>query len=313
MILAELKRILWYQKGIVIVLAVLLFDFYWFCDKNSSFIENEQFVTLSQVYERYEGPLDEDKLKLIEADYKTCSKEGYEGLAFNSILWFAKNQLEKSSEPYLVYERGWDAIAYDFSANEPLIIIGLVLAVIAFASDAGNKVKNIVQTSVNGRRQMILSRIGVYSGIMLCFVLVQGILEFVYASTMIGTRCLDAPVQSFMLNCTMDITLIQAYALVLFLRYIGVLLAGVIVCLVASVTKNMYMSIIVGALVFFEGYFFSYIYEWEYLLPEHLIASYMFFEGANLVKTLCITLVTILILLGVICHIENESSRRKLV
>ena len=313
MILAELKRILWYQKGIFIILAILLFDFYWFSDKNSSFIENEQYITLSQVYERYEGPLDEQKLKVIEEDYKACGEAGYEGWAYSSVIEHAKRVLESEEQPYLVYNSGWEAIAYDFSANEPLILMGLVFAVLIFAFDAGSKVKNIVQTSVNGRRQMILSRIGAYGSIMLGFVFGQGILEFVYASARIGTRCLEAPVQSVMSNCTMDMSLIQAYALVLFLRYIGVLLAGVIVCLVASVVKNMYMSIIVGALVFYEGYFFSYIYDWEYLLPEHLISSYVYFEGANLLKAMCIAVMLIISVIMIVCYVENESSRRKLI
>ncbi len=311
MILAELKKILFSQKGILIILVMLVFDYFWFCDQNKWFIGAEQYEIKSQVYEMYEGALDAEKLERIKADYNYVGEDnGNISAAYRSIIAVAENNLETMDKPYLVYDWGWRTLIENAVANTPLVITGLVMSVIIFAMDAGSKVKNILNTSVNGRRKMIWSRITSYATIMFAFIVLQGVLEFLYASMLIGVRCYDAPVQSILSLCTMDISLMGAYTLVLLLEYIGVIVAGLAVCLIASVFRNMYISIVVGALVFYEGYFLSYMYDWPYLIPEHLLASYNYFQGTDVTGVLIVSVVAIAVLCIVINIINNERSRR---
>ena len=130
-----------------------------------------------------------------------------------------------------------------------------------------------------------------------------------------GLRCPNAPVQSYsgFWECALDISLIEAYALVLLMRFIGAVIGGLVTCLVATVARDLYISIVMGMLVFFEGYFLSGLYKYDYLLPQHLFVSYYTLSEAETGCVVLVSSIVIVLLFVGILVVNNEWNRRRLI
>ena len=313
MILAELKKTLFGHKGAIVILLLLIYNAYWFYSTNEFIIDSEQYQVYSKCYEKYEGKLDEELLEEIKRDYKEVGFDGYEAMAYQSLIQDAEKKLTTMDEPYIVYYWGWGALIYNLRTSTPLIMFGMIFSVIIFALDSDSKVRNLLNTSVLGRRNLVFSRFAVYSGLSVVFVALQGILEFVMADRLIGVGCLSAPIQNIIEISPMNISLMGAYIVTMLLKLLGLLLGGIVVCFLSSILRSMYLSVIASVMIFIEYYFFSYLYDKPYLLPEHLFCSYRYFEGADLKKPLIVTF-AVMILAIVGTYISNsEKNRRKLI
>ena len=153
----------------------------------------------------------------------------------------------------------------------------------------------------------------VYSGLCVVFVLAQGLLELVMADRLIGVGCPFAPIQSIIESSPMNISLIGAYGITLLFKLVGLLMGGIVVCFFASMLRSMYLSVVVSVMIFFEFYFFSFIYDKPYLLPEHLFCSYAYLDGTDIKKPLIVTFVVMVLSFAGACIFNSEKSRRKLI
>ena len=313
MILAELKKTLFGHKGIIVILLLLIYNAYWVYSTNEIVIDSEQYQVLSDCYEKYEGKLDRELLEEIKKDYKEVGFDGYEGTAYQSLIQDAEKKLASMDEPYIVYYWGWRALIYNLRTSTPLIMFGMIFSVIIFALDTDIKVRNLLNTSYLGRRNLIFSRLLVYSGLCIVFVFMQGILEFVMADRLIGVGCLSAPIQNIIEISPMNISLMGAYIVTMLLKLLGLLLSGIVVCFLSSMLRSMYLLVIASVMIFMEYYFFSYLYDKPYLLPEHLFCSYRYFEGTDIKKTLIVTFVIMILAIVGTYIFNSEKSRRKLV
>ena len=115
------------------------------------------------------------------------------------------------------------------------------------------------------------------------------------------------------LSSPMNISLIGTYVLTMLLKLLGLLLGGIIICFISSRLRSMYLSAIVSVMVFMEYYFFSYLYEKPYLLPQHLFCGYKYFEGTDIKKPLIVTFVIMILAIVGTYVFNSEKSRRKLV
>lgn len=313
MILAELKKTLFGHKGIIVILLLLIYNAYWLYSTNEIVIDSEQYQVLSDCYEKYEGKLDRELLEEIKKDYKEVGFDGYEGTAYRSLIQDAEKKLATMDEPYIVYYWGWGALIYNLRTSTPLILFGMIFSVIIFALDSDIKVRNLLNTSYLGRRNLIFSRLLVYSGLCIVFVLMQGILELVMVDRLIGVGCLSAPIQNIIEISPMNISLMGAYIVTMLLKLLGLLLGGIVVCFLSSMLRSMYLLVIVSVMIFMEYYFFSYLYDKPYLLPEHLFCSYRYFEGTDIKKTLIVTFVIMILAIVGTYIFNSEKSRRKLI
>ena len=313
MILAELKKTLFGHKGIIVKLLLLKYNAFWLYSTNEIVIDSEQYQVLSDCYERYEGKLDRELLEEIKKDYKEVGFDWYEGTAYQSLIQDAEKKLASMDEPYLGYYWGWGALIYNLRTSTPLIMFGMIFSVIIFALDSDSKVRNLLNTSYLGRRSLIFSRFAVYSGLSLLFVLMQGILEFVMADRLIGVGCLSASIQNIIEISPMNISLMGAYIVTMLLKLLGLLLSGIVVCFLSSMLRSMYLSVIASVMIFMEYYFFSYLYDKPYLLPEHLFCSYKYFEGTDQKKPLVVTFAAMILAIVGTYIFNSEKSRRKLV
>lgn len=313
MILAELKKTLFGHKGIIVILLLLIYNAYWLYSTNEIFIEDEGYKETRKCYEKYEGKIDRELIETVKRDYEIVGPGENIGAAYRQFISEAGEQLATKEEPYVVYRWGWIALIYNPRTNTPLITFGLIFSVIIFALDSDSKVRNLLNTSYLGRRNLIFSRFAVYSGLSLLFVLMQGILEFVMADRLIGVGCLRAPIQSIIESSPMNISLIGTYVLTMLLKLLGLLMGGIIICFISSMLRSMYLSAIVSVMVFMEYYFFSYLYEKPFLLPQHLFCGYKYFEGTDIRKTLIVTFVIMILAIAGIYVFNSEKSRRKLV
>lgn len=313
MIIAELKKTLFGHKGIVVMLLLIIYNAYWFYSVNETFIEHEQYKVTARCYEKYEGKIDRELIEEVKKDYEIVGPDEYIGAAYREFIDEAEYKLLSMENPYVVYRWGWNALVHNPRTNTPLVIFGLVFSMIIFALDSDSKVRNLLNTSFLGRRNLIFSRFAVYSGLCLVFVLMQGILEFVMADKLIGVGCLLAPIQSIIDISPMNISLIGAYMVTMLLKLLGLLMGGIVVCFISSILRSMYMLAIASVMIFWETYFFSYLYDKPYLLPEHLFCSYSYFEGTDIRKPLIVTFVVMIIAFVGIYIFNSERSRRKLI
>lgn len=99
----------------------------------------------------------------------------------------------------------------------------------------------------------------------------------------------------------------------MFLRFLGAVFGGLAVCLVAAIGRSIYVSVITGILVFFEAYFFSGLYDYRYLVPQHLFVSYKTLTEGEPGRVVGVSLAVIVLMLIVILAFNNERSRRRLV
>ena len=278
MILAEIKKALFGHKGIIVILLLLIYNAYWFYSTNEIFIEDEGYQETAKCYEKYEGKIDRELIEEVKRDYKEVGSADFIGAAYRQFISEAEEKLATKEEPYVVYRCGWNALIYNHRTNTPLVMFGLLFSVIIFALDSDSKVRNLLNTSVSGRRKLVFSRFAVYSELCVMFVLMQGILEFVMADRLIGVGCLLAPIQNIIEVSPMNISLIGAYILTMLLKLLGLLMGGIVVCFISSILRNMYLSVIASVIVFMEYYFLSYLYDKPYLLPQHLFCSYSYFS-----------------------------------
>lgn len=313
MILAEIKKTLFGHKGIIVILLLLIYNGYWFYSTNEMFIEHEGYQETARCYEKYEGKIDGEVIERVKRDYTEVGSADYIGAAYGQFISEATEKLATEEEPYVVYRWGWNALVYNPRTNTPLVMFGLIFSVMIFALDSDSKVRNLLNTSFLGRRNLVISRYLVYSWLCVIFVIMQGLLEFVMADRLIGVGCLLAPIQSIIESSPINISLIGAYGVTLLLKILGLLMGGIVVCFFASMLRSIYLSIIVSVMIFFEFYFFSYIYEKPYLLPEHLFCGYAYLDGTDLRKPLIVTFVVMVLAFVGACIFNMEKSRRKLI
>ena len=70
MIRAELKRILWFQKGILIILIMCAAVALYYYIKNESKITEEQYQQSSEFYIEFEGEITEEKRDAINKGFE---------------------------------------------------------------------------------------------------------------------------------------------------------------------------------------------------------------------------------------------------
>lgn len=139
MILEEFKRVLFIQKGICLILILLIVSVLIYVNYNKNYIEKEQYQVLSESYIPYEGPLTEEKLMELKTEYeKQEDGEGWLQYAYKSIYEHADNAFKEMDEPFLVYANGWNSLIANLADNNGLLIALLIFAVMIFAFDAGN-------------------------------------------------------------------------------------------------------------------------------------------------------------------------------
>lgn len=316
MIIEEFKRVLFIQKGIWLIPILLIASILIYINRYENYIVKEQYQVLSECYIPYEGPLTEEKIRMLEAEYeKSEGDEGWISVSYKSICEKARKTLEEMETPYLVYGNGWNSLIGNLADNNGLLITLLILAVLIFGFDAGHKMQNLLNTLVNGRRKLIITRILVYIAMSLAVILVQGCTEYIIAKECIGLRHPKAPIQciSAFKDCTLKISLVEAYIVVLAFKFVGAVIGGMLVCFVATITRNIYVSVVAGVLVLFEGYFFSGLYDYRYLIPQHLFVSYNTLMDRRIHSVIAVAIVVIVLLLIGILAFNNERSRRRLV
>ena len=210
MIREELKRVFWVQKGLLMILIMCVAVAIYYYIKNESYITKEQYQQLSEFYIEFEGEITEEKREAINKGY-----EQYYGKPCDEAYLYqiVKNNMEDKT--YLVYDNGWNSLITFGYSDYPLWVAVIIFGTLILAYDAGHKVQNIHNTSFNGRRKLILSRIVVWCLLSFILVLVSGLIELIMAKVFVGLRCFDGPIQAAgtFTDCTMNISLFEGILL----------------------------------------------------------------------------------------------------
>ena len=310
MIRAELKRILWFQKGILIILIMCAAVALYYYIKNESKITEEQYQQLSEFYIEFEGEITEEKRDAINKGF-----EQYYGKPCDEAYLYQNVKNNTEDRTYLVYDYGWNSLISFGYPDYPLWVAVIILGTLIFTYDAGHKVQNIHNTSYNGRRKLVLSRTIVWCLLSLVLVFVNGLTEFLMAKIFVGLRCFDGPIQAALAftDCTMNITLLEGVLLANLIKFIGVVMIGLFMGVIATLIRNMYITIIASTVVTFEKYFLSALFDRPYLMPLRLLMPYQAINTNNVAKVIAVGLIIIVLLLVGIIIINNEKSRRRLV
>ena len=316
MILEELKRVLFRHKGVWIFLAMCIGIILLYIYSNRFYIKYDQYQIISECYIPFEGELTEYKLNELKNICDENRSTYYEnGFAYDSLYSNAVSLMQQVDQPFLLYEPGWNSLIGNIADNYCVLTVLLIFSVLIFALDSGHKIRNLFNTSVNGRRRLLLTKVLIYTGVAFAVILIQGLIEYILAVCLIGMRHPEAPIQSILAfrDCSLNVTVIQGYIIVLFLRFTGAIMGGLFVGMIASLTRNIYISIISGIIIFFEGYFFSALYDCIYLLPQHLFVSYGTLTEGHLLNIIIVSAGIIFLLFTVLVTVNNERSRRRIV
>lgn len=310
MIKAELRRVFLVQKGLLLILIMCVAVAIYYYIKNESHITLEQYQQLSEFYIEFEGEVTEEKKDIINKGY-----EKYYGKPCEEAYLYQVVKDDIQDKTYLVYDEGWNSLITFGYSDYPLWVAVIIIGTVIFAYDAGHKVQNIHNTSVNGRRKLILARIAVWCVSSFLLVLVSGLTELVMAKAFVGLRCFDGPIQATAIfkECTMNLSLFEGVLLANLLKFVGVVMIGLFIGVIASLIRNMYISIIAAIVVTFENFFFSALFDKPYLMPFRLLMPYQAINTNNVFKVTVVALIIIGVLFTACIFVNNEKSRRRLV
>ena len=310
MIKAELRRVFLVQKGLLLILIMCVAVAIYYYIKNESYITKEQYQQLSEFYIKFEGEVTEEKKDVINKGY-----EKYYGKPCVEAYLYQVVKDDTQDKTYLVYDEGWNSLITFGYSDFPLWVAVIIMGTVIFAYDAGYKVQNIHNTSVNGRRKLILARIAVWCVSSFLLVLVSGLTELVMAKVFVGLRCFDGPIRAAgtFTDCTMNISLFEGILLANFLKFIGVVMIGLFMGFVATLIRNMYITIIASTVVTFENFFLSALFDKPYLMPFRLLMPYQAINTNNVFRVLVVAFIIIGVLFTACILINNEKSRRRLV
>ena len=302
MIIIELKKLLIKQKGLpIIILFIILkaaalfqspYDSHYFINRNP---EGYRFYM-----EQYKGRLNPAKEKAINEEYYsvgraageleeiskqwqagTISRDEYEsrtkeyyvkkknqavfGIVFNQYH-YAKQDPENR---YMMDERGWSTLLCHSEADILLLLCLIVLLAPLFCQEYESTMDTLLLTSLNGRRKTCVGKLAV-GGLLACGITVLfSLMEYICLDQKVGLSDGEFPLQSleFFQDSPYDITLYQAFLLVVFCRALGALMLSGIISLAAVLSRNSIITLFVGSLLVLLPYAFFQDKSLLYLIP----------------------------------------------
>lgn len=254
MLQVELKKILFHQKGLLILLFALL-AYAIFClasGYDSSYaIDRNEDIYLSYL-NRWEGKITEQKAQEMETEYaEAVSSDDGKKTAFLTVYnqyYYAK---EDTTHRYLMDERGWNTLLTHDGLNFIMLLCLLSFSVPVFCTEYQCGMDQIFRSCRNGRGRLacmkLLTMMALSIGIVFLFQLVQFSVVFLSVGLNGGSYPLQS--LSYFADSPYWITIGQAYAIVVLCRCIGAAWFAVLIALLSILFQRAVLTAFAGIAV----------------------------------------------------------------
>jgi len=226
MLRVEIRKILHYQKGLVILLLCLL-TYIVLCimtGYDSSYVIDRGEETYRSYIERWQGPITEQTAREMEKEYYAVnrSNDGHKAafMVVYNQYYYAK---EDTTRRYIMDERGWNTILTHDGLNLLMLLCLLAVSVPVFCDEYQCGMNQILRTCRNGRYK--LARIKLFTMIAMAIFIVAlfQIVQLTITAISVGLAGSSFPLQSlsFFEHSPYSLTIGQTYLIVFFCRLFG--------------------------------------------------------------------------------------------
>lgn len=189
---------------------------------------------------------------------------------------------------YYEYIDGWSALLQNISTF--ILILALVIGFLVsgiFSDEFQTKADSIFFSTKLGRNKGVLSKMGVGFMITSVFYLFFVLLYTGIVLLVLGTDGANCPIQLDLWRSVYNITILQAYLLIVLGGYVGTLFASILAMLISAITHSTTTAIIVPFVILCAFPFLSRIITLPQLcsfFPDQLLEIYIDIKESGLIN-----------------------------
>lgn len=254
MLSVELKKILFYQKGLLFLLLSLAV-YVLLCVGNgydSSYVIDQNEDVYLAYLERWQGQVTEEKVQEMEAEYTEAVRadEGKKAafLTVYNQYYYAK---EDTHNRFLMDERGWNTLLTHDGANVVLLLFLLALSVPVFCGEYQCGMAQLLRSCRNGRSRLAGIKLFWMTVLAALAAALFQLLQFAVVALSVGLPGADYPLQSlsFFADSPYFTTIGQAYLLVTLSRCFGAVWLVILVAFFSILFRQMVLTVFAGLAV----------------------------------------------------------------
>lgn len=323
MIMTELNKILIKQKGLLIILMMVLLKIaltlYQGYDSNHVINQNPEgykhYLSLyegkltetkkDEIAQEYYavnhalGELDELKRQLAEGkiakdEYENSSKENYARLNNNEVFNVIYHQYDYANqnpeERYIMDERGWNTILSHDKLDFLFFLCLIVILTPLFCIEYESGMDKLLLSSSKGKYQACIIKLMIGCSLAILICVFFSLIEYICINKMVGLHNGKFPLQSleFFASSNKDISLNNALIIVLLSRILGAVLFSVSIALIAILSRKSIITLFLSSVIGFLPFLFSQGKSLMYYLPfpSGLLSGVGYLWGTSYLTTM---------------------------
>lgn len=277
----ELKKIMFFQKGLLYIVAFLLISTLWLVvadtpqdsameqyrneyewylkkvegactDEAAAFLEQEAAAiaeansTRRDLLEQYySGEITEEQYEQKNADLDaiTENENGFE-VVYQQYLYVCENKDNR----YFLQTNGWSGLFSNSTLDFPLFLVVLLLVTAVFCSEYSCQMDALTLTSKEGLKSTWYKLLIIVASVLsLC--LLTALIRYVFFAIKYGLPCEDYPIQSIANFGTSmkELSLLGGYIAITALRCLGYVSFSVLLLFVSVLVKKYALTVLLGA------------------------------------------------------------------
>ena len=251
MLQIELKKILFHQKGILIILLSLAaYAFVTLCSGyDSSYALDRNGEAYNAYLERWQGAITPEKAQEMEAEYNAVNhSDNGNKSAFMVIYnqyYYAK---EDAAHRCIMDERGWNTLLTHDGLNFILILCLLAISVPVFCGEYQCGMDQVLRSCRNGRKRLALVKLFTLLSLAICITALFQLAQLFALSSLTSLDGASYPLQSlpFFEKSPYWVTIGQAYGLVFLLRCIGAAWFVILIAFLSTLFRKVVLTAFAG-------------------------------------------------------------------
>lgn len=254
MLQIELKKILFYQKGLMtILLCLLAYTVLVLCRgyDSSYLLDRKEDVYLSYM-ERWQGGITEEKAQEMKTEYDAVNRSNAGNkevfMTVYNQYYYAK---ENTACRYLMDERGWNTLLTHDGLNFILLFCLLALSVPVFCGEYQCGMNQILRSCRNGRNRIARIKLLTIMALAVYVAALFQLIDFLVLSAEAGLDGASYPLQSlrFFERSPYYITIGQAYTIVVLCRCLGAAWFALLTALLSNLFRRVILTAFSGIVV----------------------------------------------------------------
>lgn len=277
----ELKKIMFFQKGLLYIVAFLLVSTLWLVvsdtpqdsameqyrdeyewyleklegactDETAAFLEQEAAAIAEANSARrdlleqyYSGKITEEQYEQqnAELDAVTKNENGFE-VVYQQYLYVCENR----DNHFFLQTNGWAGLFSNKTLDFPLFLVVLLLATAVFCSEYSCRMDALILTSKEGLKSTRYKLLIVVASVLsLC--ILTALIRYAFFAIKYGLPCGDYPIQSIAdFGTSMkELSLLEGYITITALRCFGYVSFAVLLLLASVLVKKHALTVLLGA------------------------------------------------------------------